>query len=197
MRHVVPRPPSTCRWSIHVGWQNAIGDALPEDSASGNGWSQGSLSDSVEVRLLGALRTNSFSDVTEAQLPVSVSKVVKAAQRSPSDLLLESLGFAIMGRSIELVISCLEKARDQMTDIGTIHPLHIATSCLDGGKTCCLIIDELCTFLRFEGRYRDCITNEHGHTVLDNLFLSMLRSHSNAPCQLSMDLLANVPGMPG
>ncbi|KAK5101483.1 hypothetical protein LTR24_000539 [Lithohypha guttulata] len=170
--------------SMDLGEQKLGGllrDALPEDDPPGNDWSQQNLSQPIEERLVGALLSNSFSDVTEAQLPVPVSKVAKAAQRSPSDLLLESLGFAIMGRSVELVRSCLKKARKQTIDVGTIHPLHIATSYLDGGRTCCLIIAELCAFLRFKGRYRDCITNEHGHTVLDNIFLSVLRSHSNAP----------------
>jgi len=181
LRHTVHGPPSTCRWSIHVDVENVIGDALPEDDPSGNDWSQQNLSEPIEERLVGALLSNSFSDVTEAQLPVPVSKLAKAAQRSPSDLLLESLGFAIMGRSIELVQSCLDKAEEQMIDIGTIHPLHIATSYLDGGKTCCLIVDRLCRFLVVQRYYKDCITNEHGHTVLDNLFLSVLRSHSSAP----------------
>lgn len=29
VRHAVPRPPSTCHWSIHVGWQNAIETRCP------------------------------------------------------------------------------------------------------------------------------------------------------------------------
>lgn len=183
VQRAVPEPPSLCRWSIHIDTEYAVEDfseIVTEQDAPGNVWPQQRLNDSIEERLLGALRSNSFSDVTEAQLPVSVPKVVQAAQRSQSDLLLESLGFAIMGRNLDLVASCLRKAKAQAIDIATIHPLHIATSYLDGAKSCCLIVDELCSFLRFQGRYKNCITNEQGHTILDNLFLSVLRSHSNA-----------------
>lgn len=181
VRHATPRPPNTCRWSIHVEHADAEGEALPVNSASGDGWSPESLDEPIEERLAAALQSNSFSDVTEAQLPAPVPKVVKSAQRSPSDWLLESLGFAIMGRSIELVESCLSKARTQKIDIGAIHPLHIATSYLDGGKTCCLIVDMLVDHLMDDRKYKNCVTNEHGHTIFDNLSLSVLRIHSTAP----------------
>ncbi|KAK5943158.1 hypothetical protein PMZ80_004164 [Knufia obscura] len=187
VRHTIPGPPSTCYWSIHVDEDDIVEEpwaAESEHDVSGNHWPRARVDDSVEERLLGGLRNNSFSDVAEDQLPVSISKVVKAAQRPPSDLLLESLAFAIMGRNVALVISCLKKAKTLVVDIGAIKPLHIATSYLDGGSSCCMIIDELCAFLRFQGRYKSCITNEHGHTILDNLFLSVLRSHSDAPLSI-------------
>jgi len=78
----------------------------------------------------------------------------------------------------------------QKLDIRAIHPLHIATSYLDSGKTCYIIVDMLVNHLIYNRNYKNYITNKHGHTVFDNLFLSVLRSHSTA-------LLSTVDGTLG
>jgi hypothetical protein len=59
--------------------------------------------------------------------------------------------------------------------ITSIYPFHLAASYLDGGSGCCAAFGALCEYnLPLRGVNRD----GSGHTVLDKLFLSIIRSHT-------------------
>ncbi len=113
---------------------------------------------------------------------MAVSQIVKAIKRSPNELLVESFCFSIMARNEPLLVQMLAKLKRARLDVQTTYPLLIATSYLDGGSTCCNILDLLCGWPRWTQYYRlkDVYTNEHGHTVLDNLMLTILKGHSSS-----------------
>lgn len=55
----------------------------------------------------------------------------------------------------------------------------IATSYLDGARTCCNMFGIVSTY--FSGaRMTEVYVNELGHTIIDNLLISILKSHSSA-----------------
>ncbi|KAK5454309.1 hypothetical protein LTS15_006309 [Exophiala xenobiotica] len=177
----IQMPPQLCRWSIHIDEESCDWvDDGPNDPATERlrAWEQPPL----EERLQQGLENNDFSNIESARLPMGVSQIVKAVKRSPNELLLESLCFSIMARNEPLVAQMLDKVKAAGLDVKTTYPLHIATSYLDGGSTCCNILDLLCgsLFARGYSRPSDVYINDHGHTVLDNLMLTILKGHSSS-----------------
>lgn len=166
----IPMPSQLCRWTIHVGEEDDM-SAPPSPSLP-----------PLEEQLLNALESNDFSNIASDRLPLAMSHIVKAVKKSPNELLSESFSFCIMARNEELLYEMLPKVKRAGIDMETVYPLHIATSYLDGGSTCCNILDRLCATLP---RLSTFYTNDHGHTVLDNLMMTVLKGHSSS----SPDLL--------
>ncbi|KAF2266840.1 hypothetical protein CC78DRAFT_594620 [Lojkania enalia] len=150
----------------------------PNDESTWLPWPKDWQEPPLPTRLRGALEHNDFSTISAATLPVAIPQIAKAAQRSPGELLLESLGFSIMSRNLTQVTSTIHQLKCENIDFTSLYPLHMATSYLDGYKTCCDIFSELLecglgTILR------EMLVNELGHTILDNLMISILKSHSS------------------
>ncbi|KIX03560.1 uncharacterized protein Z518_07113 [Rhinocladiella mackenziei CBS 650.93] len=169
-------PSQLCRWSIHVV-EEPYESVYDEVGNSGSEWPPTWEQPPLEERLRNALENNDFSNIATNRLPLAMSQIVKAVERSPHELLLESFSFSIMARNEPLLEQMLRKVADAGIDIKTVYPLHIATSYLDGGSACCNILDHLCSSLP---RLNTFYTNDHGHTVLDNLMLTILKGHSNS-----------------
>ncbi|KIW64180.1 hypothetical protein PV04_09133 [Phialophora macrospora] len=168
---VLPSPPKHCRWSIHVVEEDyeAISDEVENsDSTSGE--------PPLEERLQNALESNDFSNIPADRLPIATSHIAKAVKRSPDELFLESFSFAIMARNQPLLEQMLSNLKPGV-EVKTVFPLHIATSYLDGASTCCNILDLLCSKLP---RLSTFYINNYGHTVLDNLMLTILKGHSSS-----------------
>lgn len=115
------------------------------------------------------------------QVPLSVSAVVKAVKSSPNQLLVEAIGFSIMGRSDFLLYDLLQKAIEAKLVPSNLYPFHLAISYLDGSKTCCLILEELFIHTPYEWQPigNKGNTNDLGHTLLDNLMITILRNHTS------------------
>jgi hypothetical protein len=177
----IQMPSQLCRWSIHIDERaeelvdDQFSDIIPERP-------QTSTHPPLEERLRNALESNDFSNIASDRLPLAMSHIVKAVKQSPNELLSESFSFCIMARNEDLLEEMLNKVTRAGIDMKTVYPLHIATSYLDGGSTCCNILDRLCSTLP---RLNTFYTNDHGHTVLDNLMLTIIKGHSNS----SPDLL--------
>lgn len=88
----------------------------------------------------------------------------------------------LMGRifwEIELYSMNGGELADEVADI---YPFHLAAAFLDGGNTCCSVVDTLTNYLgmdlftphRDQG-YRDSL----GNTVLDAFMISIVRSHTS------------------
>jgi hypothetical protein len=109
-----------------------------------------------------------------------VSAVVKAVKSSPNALLEEAIGFSIMGRNASLLYDLLQKAKDTNLVSSNLNPFHLATSYLDGSKTCCLILNILFNEAPVEWRQdlRKHNSNDLGHTLLDTLMITILRNHT-------------------
>jgi hypothetical protein len=152
-----------------------------ESEFDGECWPESWKDLPFEERLKENLESNAFSSINLSQVPLSISAVVKAVKSSPNQLLEEAIGFSIMGRNASLLHDLLQKAREAELALSNLNPLHLATSYLDGSKACCVILEELFSCAPFEWRQRmgNGDTNDLGHTVLDNLMITILRSHTS------------------
>jgi hypothetical protein len=183
MTDVASLPSSLCRWSIHVSQPSYEGlpDLPPQkdgamDPADPETYQQWPLEwgiPSYSEKLRNALESNDFSNIPADQLPAAIPEALQVAKRDPRDLAGESLGFAIMSRNREMVVESLESDCENV--------FHLATSYLDGSKACCDIINTISGQFPLRQHY----TNDVGHTVLDNLMIAIVKSHSScSPSQV-------------
>jgi hypothetical protein len=185
-------PSDLCRWFVHVrgDWpdyeeisdeedvQHRMGQN-PDDEATWRPWQKDQLEPQLPTRLRDALEHNDFSPTLTASLPVAIPVIARAAKRSPDELLVESLGFSIISRNRMQVQDITRQMRQKKMEYVSIHPLHMAIAYLDGSKACCDIFAELASNLTAL-QLREAFVDEVGHTVWDNLMISILKSHSSA-----------------
>ena len=171
-------PYQFCRWSRHYRESD---ESSYESESDGEYWPESWKDPPFEERLKENLESNGFSSINLSQVPLSISAVVKAIKSSPNQLLEEAIGFSIMGRNVPLLHDLLQKAQEAEFVPSNLNPFHLATSYLDGSRTCCLILEELFNFAPTEWQRRmvDGYTNDLGHTILDNLMITVLRSHTS------------------
>ena len=186
-------PSDLCRWYIHALEEDLESipddDLDPEDNLNPNDdtfwppWSPNEQQPSLQVHLRNALEHSDFSTIPATDLPVAIPAIAKAADEERSnELLLESLGFSIMSRNLDQIEEVLCQLKDKGIDPSPLYPFHLAASFLDGSNACCDVVYEL-------GRWPHGINgvdshktylNEHGHTILDNLMITILKSHTSA-----------------
>jgi len=70
---------------------------------------------------------------------------VKAAKKSPDEMLQEAFGFSIIGRNIDLIRDLLDRIELSSIDVSGLYPLHMAAAYLDRSRTCCDILSLLLT----------------------------------------------------
>ena len=178
---ITPMPSSLCQWSIHIDSEDFmqrvhtdIDDftqrlnlkrALPEGVVSHS-------SKDFTEKLCDNIEPNRFSNIKPQDLPLATDHVARAARHSPRELLKDALGFCIMSRNLSLMEDLLERSLEDL-DTTDLYPYHLAASYLDGSN-CCSVFNCL---LRHEfGRVN---VNELGHTILDQLMITILKSHSS------------------
>jgi hypothetical protein len=183
-------PSPLCRWTIHVSqpyYENLPDPTPPQhgpmnsaDPGTYQPWPKEWKTPSYSQRLRNALESNDFSSIPTGELPVAVPEALQLAKRDPCDLNRESLGFAIMSRNHDMIRDLLY-TDDPSSVMKGIDVFHLATSYLDGSKTCCDIINTISKRVPL----RQHFTNDLGHTVLDNLMIAIVKGHSScAPRQL-------------
>jgi hypothetical protein len=202
-------PSPLCRWSIHIDmdrhddieWLDEDVQEGPDDPLS-QPWPESWCSELLEHKLQGGLESNSFSTVQASQLPIDLGVISQAARKSEDQIWREGLGFAIMGRNVELLARMIYSESDEdreklsKRDMGGIRPAHLAATYLDGGKTCCKIMELLFEDLHgVDDKLFD--RDSKGHTVLDALMLRILRSHSDTPLEQANDSLKGARGNAG
>ena len=181
-------PSSLCRWAIHI--EQAPYEPLPESSAEATynpydestwkAWEGSYKGPSFDETLTNGLESNDFSTLRASDLPVAVPHIARAARQSPGELLVESFGFSIMGRNANLILELSEKLDGvDEPNLEGFYPFHLATSYLDGSQTCCNVLDLLISMLPPSVSLRQTYTNNLGHTILDNLMITILRSHTS------------------
>ena len=181
----VAGPFQFCRWSVHTEYCTASDSHYVSESSSksefdGGGWQESQKAPTFEERLKETLESNDFSSINLSQVPLLVPAIVKAVKSSPNELLEEAIGFSIMGRNASLLYDLLQKAREANLVTSNLYPFHLATSYLDGSKTCCLIVAIL--FIHSPGQWRwdkEANSNDLGHTLLDTLMITILRNHTS------------------
>lgn len=182
-----PPPSPLCRWAIHVIQEDYVplpdqpAEVIcnPSDESTWKEWEATPQAPSFDETLRNGLESNDFSNLRAADLPVAVPLIAKAARASPEELLVEALGFSIMGRNLDLIFQLTEQLRDYEADFAGFYPFHFATSYLDGSRTCCNVLDLLVSELPLSISLRQTYTNDLGHTILDNLMIAILRSHTS------------------
>ena len=181
------KPPVLCRWSIHCTEEASYAhyepidepfdselEPDPQDEKTWQRWPDAWKSPPFQNRLIDGLASNSFSNITAEELPIAVPHVVKTSERFQEEFLLEAYGFAIMARNLELVEDLNLKLSLSGTKGFTGHyPLHLAAAFLDGSKDCCNIFTEVST------RGIHVIENALGHSPLDTLMITILKSHTS------------------
>lgn len=177
-------PIMLCRWSIHyierIRYERIPSPPLQspvymdlDNEASWPSWPASHNLDLADTLSKG-LEKNGFTFVGANDVPLAVNQVVRAVQKSPEELDEEALGFSIMSRNIDSVSDILEKLYDTKYKIKSLHPFHLAAAYLDGSRSCCNILNELMQYLPLAQHY----VNDLGHTVLDQLMVTILKAHT-------------------
>jgi hypothetical protein len=148
------------------------------DEASWTAWASALRTRSFTETILSGLETNIFTRIKMRDLPIGLTQIIKAVKRSQNELLEEAFGFCIMGRNLELV-STVEGNIDNNVDVSRLHPVHLATAYLDGSKQCCNILDCFVMDNSLLVSVHKLYRNDLGHTILDNLMITILRSHTS------------------
>ncbi|OTB02444.1 hypothetical protein M426DRAFT_13590 [Hypoxylon sp. CI-4A] len=197
-------PSNLCRWSIH--YEDAINyepipsppPVVPEDTeqhfdiddeSTWTPWPE--PHQNLAAIINQGFQRNSFSAIQSEQLPLGFKPISEAITKSPEEMQVEALGFAIMSHNIDAVKDNLGdiSLRNRTGVISKIFPFHLAAKFLDGSKTCCLIMRILVDRLSNKNSVGLNYVNNSGHTVLDTLFVTILRSHSS----LSSRIVNNTP----
>jgi len=196
--HLNNQPSPLCRWTIHANFRNSFDDdsddeyvpeyiddreALDENERLYR-WSSNNSKKTFEEKLTAALDTNSFSSLNSDSLPFALAQVAQATRSSPKELILESFGFSIMARNEEVFSRFVSKVEIGSLRAAGIYPFHLLTSYLDGSKTCCNLLDTALNNIAMQSA-RNCVpelyVDSHKHTVLDNLMINILKSHTSCP----------------
>ncbi|KAA6410811.1 MAG: hypothetical protein FRX48_05121 [Lasallia pustulata] len=184
------QPPSDlCRWSIHIDYVEHKGVESPPPSPPANldldneeSWTKWPISPDPGLfleKIQNGLESNDFSSIGTKDLPMAVTQIAKAAKRSQNELLKEALGFCIMARNTYLLGDLLDQIYVAEIDISGLYPFHLAASYLGGSKNCCNVLDIIHYDLSDESSLRIFYVNDLGHTILDNLMLSILKAHTS------------------
>jgi len=99
-----------------------------------------------------------------------------------------------MGRNPSLVANILQKAIDAELDLTALYPLHLAVIYLDGSKSCCQVLHLISMAV---GNDRETYIDELGHTVLDNIMITILKNHSSIKPGIVDDALRGELHFPG
>ena len=166
------KPNMICFWSIHVHAEFL--DSYTEQHA----WTceEAAAVGPFPEKLIQNLQSNSFSNLPQASLPISTAYVAKECRGVPKEFIIETIGLAIMSGNARLLSELLCDAEESEIDISGIFPLHLAATYLDGAVRCCGIFD--CLLDNTEDILGEADINGLGHTVLDTLMMTILRSHS-------------------
>ena len=192
--NMTSKPSNLCCWSIHykcsVWYEQRLSRSpspepdpdLCNENALGR-WPKSWEEPPFEERLLNGLASNSFSDVISNDLPIALAPIVQASQGVSTALLQEAYGFSIMARNIEETTRLQNQMSvDESRDLShRLKPVHLATTFMDGAKTCCRMLNTLLFEYNDEcgGLFRSAERNSLGHTVMDNLMIAILKAHTS------------------
>ncbi|KAI7781227.1 hypothetical protein LA080_014886 [Diaporthe eres] len=188
-------PAQLCNWSIHINYASFHYEPIdpqPSSPASNDGdqfdvedestwreWNDQPGRDLTSTITQG-LQANAFTTHQAEDVPIAIDQIVNIVCGSMKDAKVEAIGFAMMARNVD-ALSELVPGRDfNLQALRDINPCHLAAKFLDGSKTCCGVMSELLFHSRDETSIGVNYTDNLGLTVLDTLFITILRSHSSA-----------------
>lgn len=147
----------------------------------------------VGLYINNTLGSNVFSNVDVTELPVAVTR------NNPATPLTEGIAFAIMAGNPELLCDILERKISDGIELNltSLYPFHLATTFLNGLGSCCNILNDIICDLGHGNSIQKLYINDRGHTVLDNLMMTILRSHTSCSPDVVDDTLKNWKRFPG
>ncbi|RYP70411.1 hypothetical protein DL769_004966 [Monosporascus sp. CRB-8-3] len=182
------QPKSECHWTIHHHQDGY--EALPdspdddpdreydiEDESTWPTWTSSVDARTFSETINEGLEHNAFSRCPGDDMPFSIEAISRQRQKSSRQRTQEDIGFAIMSRNLDLLVSLLDELVDSYEDdepneiLDEMRSLHLAATYLDGSRQCCLIMQQLSSC-------SGALLDQFGHTVLDNIFLTILKSHT-------------------
>jgi hypothetical protein len=200
-QHLIEKPCSLCRWTIHVATSNTPSYSIDysDQAERGTVYSSNLQPLNVEQKLYEGLSSNQFSTVDISSLPITATQIVKAARDSPEKLLGQAFGFTIMTRNATMLSEIISRVVDggECMDTVDLFPYHLATAFLDGSTNCCNIFHDLTYLSGLENTLIKLYINDKGHTVLDNLMITILKSHTSCPPVTVDDTFKDLKRFPG
>ncbi|GAW19039.1 hypothetical protein ANO14919_085230 [Xylariales sp. No.14919] len=191
-----PNPPTQlCNWSIHVPplGGDATSTSLLDPPQADLLTTSFSFTDELRRSIAG----NSFTGTHVENLPIAQHDVVRAIENDPEALKVDAWKLAIMAGNYELIFDLYEQNRDELPDgIDKIHPLHLAAAFLDGGHACCKVFECLVQLLGVSHAFHHNV-DDNGHTILDALIVSILRSHTSTSPDLVSSAFRSPNRFPG
>lgn len=203
---VIEPPTQLCNWSIHIKFdehdyesiesqpsspESNDGDRFDvEDESTWREWNDQHGRDLTSTITQG-LQDNVFTKHQAEDVPIAIDQIVKTVSGSMKDAKVEAIGFAIMTRNLDALTDLLEEEDLNWEALRAISPFHLAARFLDGSKACCGLMWKLVTALGNETSIGVNYTDDLGITVLDTLFMTILRSHSSvSPASLETEFFA-------
>lgn len=187
-------PTQLCNWSIHywngIRYEFTVsqsnrptehgGDQDIEDESTWRKWDRPDRD--LTTTMTEGLQANHFTTYQAEDLPLALDCITDTLAKSPKDAMVEAIGFAIMTRNLDVLIGHLDPEISTFDPdaLRRLSPFHLAAKFLDGSKACCGVMNELVQRLDGENSIGVNYTDEFGMTVLDTLFISILRSHTSA-----------------
>ncbi|KAI0450715.1 hypothetical protein F5B21DRAFT_507899 [Xylaria acuta] len=167
-------PTQLCKWSIHV--PPPSGDACCSDAYDIPTAPPPTTPFTDELRQ--SIVCSDFTNTPVEDLPIAQDNIVRAIENDPKAIEIDAWKLAIMAGNRQLIHHMFNENGDEPPDgLDEIHPFHLAASFLDGGHTCCQVFEELIFCLHATFPFHHNIDNL-GHTILDALTVSILRSHT-------------------
>ncbi|KAI1052327.1 hypothetical protein LB507_007527 [Fusarium sp. FIESC RH6] len=167
-------PTSLCRWCIHV--KEVRYQPLPNQPSDTDA-TRTPFADSLQT----AIATGEFTELRNDNLPLSHETIIESLTENPIALQLDAWKLAIMAGNSELLLNLSneydEQDQELPDEIKTIYPYHLAASFLNGGGPCCTVFGTLAELCPRSFLIRQTV-NELGHTILDSLLISVLRSYT-------------------
>lgn len=102
-----------------------------------------------------------------------------------------------MARNIDVLKAQLGGDCPPPPTLKGIYPFHLAASFLDGAKTCCSMLSVLMFSLEDDLSITPNYRDDLGHTVLDRLFINIIRSHTSVSPLAVSDRFAGQSRFPG
>lgn len=194
-------PPShLCNWSIHyqdpeyesvsspaTSEDMEMEDAFDiEDESSWRPWSEIEPGHNLATSIVNSLQNRDFTTIQDQDLPLASDAIINSTVNSPNEAIHEAFAFAIMARNLEALQDLTDEYLPaNYAHVKQIYPFHLAATFLDGSRTCCGIMWQLVSRLDQEASIGANYVDKTGLTVLDALFVSILRSHTT----LTLDVI--------
>ncbi|KAI0447299.1 hypothetical protein F4803DRAFT_500532 [Xylaria telfairii] len=166
---VFTAPSQLCKWAIHIRRFNILQQIRPHKTESNKY--------SLTAELHHSISSNSFTNIPSNDLLFDKESFMRAIDDQPEALKRDAWRFAIMAGNWAL-LSELHSTPDVREELGSIHPFHLAASHLNGAHSCCKVFTTLAMIFGPNYAFFHNIDN-FGHTILDALMISVLRSHTS------------------